>query len=159
MNHSVRLSFLVCMAAPVAAGGCMDSIAYVSEARAIVLAREALAERGVQATDATHALTGITACDGRTPETCETVGFTLDGWDPARHVGFEYVADNDPDFGKGTRWSDIVPAEHLQTAVDAALAGTGDTVIIIRQWAHETDSLAEEQFVRKLEGRLVALGL
>ncbi len=153
-----RFSMVAACIAALAASAC-DQIEYLSEPRAVELAREALAQRGVAATDETHALTGISACDGRTPETCEVVDFTLDGWDPARRVGFEYVATNDPDFGKNTRWSDIGPDEKLQAAVDAALSGTGDTVFVIRQWAHETELLAEDQFVRWFEQRLVERAL
>lgn len=157
MNPTLALTLVACLAT--SATACFDSIAFISETRAGVLARERLAARGIQATDTTHALTDIHACDGATPETCETVSFTLDGWDPARHIGFEYVADNDADFGRGTRWSDFTPNEHLQTAVDAALASTGDIVIVIHQWAHETEELAEDQFVGALDARLDALNL
>jgi len=155
-----RSSLLVVLIAGLVSAGCIDDVALIPEARAIELARGELAERAIQATDETHAITDLTVCPGAAGAAdCETVSFTLDGWDPARHVGFEVVSDNDPDFGKGTRWSDLGETDHLQAAVDAALISSGEVVITIRQWSHETEALAESQFLSQLNLRLDALGL
>ncbi len=161
MNTSLCTASVIALLTVLGGAGCLNGgVALITEARAIELARGVLADRGIQATDLTHVLSGLEVCDDAQPApACETVSFTLDGWDPARRVGFEYVSDNDPDFGRGTRWSDSGDIAFLQSAVDASVAASGDVVLMIRQWAHETEGLAEDQLVGQLEVRLDALGL
>src|SRR5262245_9286839 len=116
--------------------GCpLDSAWLLPEYEALSLTRAELARRNVQVVDTTHVLSNITACAGPGGSGCVPVSFTLDGWDPVRKIGFEYVSDDDPDFGLGTPFSAIRPSEALQTAVDQSLAGQA-TVLIIHQWAH-----------------------
>ena len=136
--------------------GCGDPAWLLPEGEALATARSELATRGIQATDTTHVVDGVIVCDGAACDPPRSL--TLDGWDPARSIGIEYVDDDDPDFGAGTIYSGPAASERLQAAVDARLAGAAK-VLIVHQWAHETEALCRDQFLSSLRARLDALGL
>ena len=133
-----------------------DSAWLLPEKDAITIAHAEFAKRGIQVNDTTHMLQNINVCTGPGDAGCTTVSFTLDGWDPAQNIGFEYLSSDDPDFGMGTLFSEIKQSEALQSAVDKSLAGRA-TVLIIHQWSHETETLCREQFTAQLGARLDAI--
>jgi len=127
--------------------GC-GAIWILPEADAIVMADAELSARGLDPGDRTHVVVTPLAT------------LTLDGWDPDALVGYEYVSDPDadPDLGEASPYASPDGAEELQAAVDAAVPA-GTRVLVIREWAHETEGLCRDQFLRNLQGRLDALGL
>jgi len=125
----------------------------VPEADGVAIARQAFEARGVTVSE-TRAMG---------PLTIDAVGvsFVLDGWNATRGLGFEYVAEADPDFVEAaTDLGDVAESEKLQTAVDAALATEPDShVLVLHTWTHETAELAEDQLRRHVDGWLTEQGL
>ncbi len=130
----------------VALGGCGSPGWILPEAEAVQIADEELARRGIGASDRSHTVA------------TSLLTLELDAWDPAMMVGYEYVADPDPELGTGSAYGELDGWEELQAAVDAAV-GTDTHVLIIHTWAHETEALCRDQFLGNLQGRLDALGL
>lgn len=119
---------------------------------------------GVTAASDEFAAHGVVASATRSlgPVTVDGVAltFTLDRWCPAEGLGFEYIADNDPDFTAATTDLGVgTSTAKLQAAVDAALAAEpGAHVLILRTWGHETFELARDQLRGYVAQWLVAHG-
>lgn len=88
------------------------------------------------------------------------IEFTVDGWSLADKLGFEYVADGDPDFAEAvTDLGAIGEQPRLQAAVDQALTEEpGVHLLVLRTWGHETADLAKAQLARAVDEWLTAQG-
>ena len=128
----------------------------LSEGEASEAITKRLTTLGYAPTATDHAITGLEVCDPKTGA-CETVTFTLDGWDNGQRVGFEYLSDEDPDFAmvSGFRYSFWPDA--LQDAVKTKL--TGDVILVIRKVAHETKDLAKGHLDNAVDARLNEYGI
>jgi len=60
--------------------------------------------------------------------------------------------------GPAAPYSGVDGANELQAAVDDAV-GADTHVLVIHTWAHETEALCRDQFLRTLQARLDALAL
>ncbi len=125
-------------------GACGDTAWILPEADAIAIADAELASRGLTADDRGHTVA------------TSLVTLQLDGWSATAKLGFEYVGDPDPELGAASPYADLVGAEELQAAVDAAV-GADTHVLVIHTWAHETEALCRDQYLRARQGRLDAL--
>jgi len=149
-----QLARLVSLGALLAA--CLDEGAYViPEPQAVELIREVLEERGVDAGPTTMTVGELSVCVEGSP--CRTVTLALDGWDEEARVGFAYVSDADRGLPSSTR-IEIAEAQAIQTQLDDRRDDLG-LIVVFREWAHETESLAVDQLRRAVEAALDDRGL
>jgi hypothetical protein len=135
---------------------CLDEGVYVvPETQAVTLIREVLEERGVDATATSRRVDGLSVCVEGSP--CRTVSLPLDGWDEEARVGFAYVSDADRGLPSSTR-VEVAEAEAMQAQLDERRAEVG-LVVVLREWAHETEALALDQLRRATEAALDERGL
>jgi len=119
------------------------------------LIREVLEERGVDAVATTERVGDLAVCVEGSP--CRTIDLALDGWDEEARVGFAYITDADRGLPSSTR-IEIAEAEAIQTQLDERRDELG-LIIVFREWAHETESLALDQLRRAVESALDSRGL
>lgn len=134
---------------------CDDGAYVIDETEAKAIVREELELRGVDAVDTTRTIADVSVCvDG---EPCRTIALALDGWDEGARVGFAYITSAERglphDTGLEAREADVIQRE-----LDARVATEG-TVVVFRQWAHETADLARDGFRRAVDEELDARGL
>lgn len=135
---------------------CVDEGAYViPESQAAALIREALEERGVDAGPTDVTVSDLSVCVEGSP--CRTVTLSLDGWDEEAEVGFAYLSDADRGLPSSTR-VEMAEAEAIQRQLDERRDELG-LVVVFREWAHETETLALEQLRRAVESALDTRGL
>lgn len=142
-------SLLVLVASSLSACG---DVYVLSEEEGVRAARDELLVHGIQA-DAVGEPLGPIVVDG------VAISFVLDGWSAERGLGFEYVAERDPDFDEApVDLGSLAESQKLEAAVDAALAATPERrVLVLRTWGHETFDLAEEQLRRRVSSWLDGL--
>lgn len=154
-----RLSLAVNLATAAflaSSSGCVDEGVYVvPESQAGELIREVLEERGVDAVSTTEVVAGLSVCVEGSP--CRTITLTLDGWDEATRVGFAYLSDADRDLPSSTR-IEMAEAEAIQAQLDERREELG-LIVVFREWAHETESLAVDQLRRAAETAFDTRGL
>ncbi len=142
--------------AAILAGACdADGAHVIPESAAIAIAREEFGRRGIDAALTDRVIEGLELCLSDTP--CRTVTLALDGWDPARTAGFAYITAADRG-GSASTAVERDEAEALQVLMDGRAASEG-VVLVFREWAHETQLLAEEQFRNAVRAALDAHGL
>lgn len=136
--------------------GCVDEGVYViPESQAAELIREVLEERGVDAVATTERIGGLSVCVEGSP--CRTLDLALDGWDEEARVGFAYISDADRGLPSSTR-VEMAEAEAIQEQLDERRDELG-LVVVFREWAHETESLAVDQLRRAVASALDGRGL
>lgn len=88
------------------------------------------------------------------------IEFTVDGWSLADKLGFEYVAEGDPDFSEAvTDLGATGEQPRLQAAVDLALEEEpGVHILVLRTWGHETADLAKAQLAGAVDAWLTSQG-
>lgn len=133
-----------------------ESAVTITEAEAAEIVAQNLTPLGYAPTARDHAISGLEVCDSKTGG-CEVVAFTLDGWDAAHRVGFEYLADGDPELATVTGASYAFWPDALQDAVKTQLQG--DVILVLRQVSHETHELAVGQLDSLVKSRLAEYGL
>lgn len=132
-----------------------DDVWVLPEDEAIVIVREEMTARDLDAADTTRVVEGLEVCVAGAP--CRTVALALDGWDADARVGFAYITAADR--GRpGSTAVERAEAEALQAELDARAEAEG-IVLVFREWAHETAYLAIEQFRRAVSDALDAHGL
>lgn len=150
MKRFFLAAYMVCVAA------CdYDDVWVLPEAQAVAIVREEMTARGLDAADTTRVIEGLEVCVADAP--CRTVALALDGWDADARVGFAYITAAD----RGRPGSTAVErdeAEALQAELDARAEAEG-IVLVFREWAHETATLATEQFRRAVRAALDERGL
>lgn len=135
---------------------CLDEGVYViPETQAATLVREALADRGIDAAPTTRQIDGVSVCVDDLP--CHTLSLALDGWDEVHEVGFAYLTEADRG-GPSSMSIEIAEAAAIQSWLDTHEGDVG-LVVVFREWAHETESLAVDQFRRAVEAALDTRGL
>lgn len=135
---------------------CVDEGVYViPEPQAIEVIREVLEERGVDAATTTLTVGELSVCVEGSP--CRTVTLSLDGWDDEAQVGFAYLSDADRGLPSSTR-IEIAEAAAIQTQLDERRDELG-LIVVFREWAHETESLAVAQLRRAAETAFDTRGL
>lgn len=137
-------------------GACLDEGAYViPESQAAEVIREVLEERGVDAGPTTVTVGDLSVCVEGSP--CRTVTLALDGWDDEARVGFAYLSDADRGLPSSTR-IEMAEAAAIQTQLDERREELG-LVVVFREWAHETETLAVDQLRRAAETAFDTRGL
>lgn len=132
-----------------------DDVWVLPEAQAIAIVREELAPLDIHPTDTTKVIDGLEVCLADTP--CRTVALALDGWDEQARVGFAYITEADRGAPASTA-TERDEAEALQAELDARADQDG-VVLVFREWAHETETLAVEQFRRAVRAVIDARAL
>lgn len=132
-----------------------DGVYVIPEAQAVAIVRDVLETRGVDAGPTDRRVEGLSVCVDGAP--CRTIALALDGWDDALRIGFAYVSDAD----RGLPSSMAIErdeAEAMQTQLDAR-RDTEGLIVVFREWGHENEYLATEQFQRAVETALDERGL
>lgn len=127
-----------------------DDVWVLPEAKAIAIVREEMTARGIDAADTTRVVEGLEVCAADSP--CRTVSLALDGWDDDERVGFAYITSAERGLPPSTA-AERDEAEALQAELDARAEDAG-IIVVFREWAHETESLAIDQFRRAVRSAL-----
>lgn len=127
-----------------------DDVWVLPEAEARAIVREEMGARGIDAADTTRVIDGLEVCVGDTP--CRAVSLALDGWDEEERVGFAYITSAERGLPPSTA-AERDEAEALQAELDARTEDAG-IIVVFREWAHETESLAIDQFRRAVRSAL-----
>lgn len=137
-------------------GGCFDDSAWVlPESAAIDIVRDEMLARGIDARDTTRTVTDMPVCVADSP--CRTITLPLDGWDDVKRVGFAYITSDERGLPHDTRL-EADEAEAIQDELDQRIETEG-IVLVFRQWAHETEGLARDGFLRSVRAALDTHGL
>lgn len=134
----------------------LGSAAVISETEAAQIITKRLATFGYTPSATDHAITNLDVCDQKTGG-CETVTFTLDGWDPAQRVGFEYLAAGDPELTATSGYGHSFWPDAVQDALKQK--NEGEVILVIREVSHETRELALEALEDEITRRLQEYGV